>query len=93
MKWLLRLYPRAWRERYEEEMPALLEQHRSACSTCSDLLRGASDAHLDSSSSFDDHDDDVEVVRHRTGREDEDLASVGLVKDRIPRVVGQRGVP
>src|SRR5579862_4595262 len=47
MKWLLRLYPRAWRERYEEEMLALMEQHRSTCRTCSDLLRGAWDAQLD----------------------------------------------
>jgi hypothetical protein len=25
--WILRLYPPAWRERYEAEMVALLEQH------------------------------------------------------------------
>ncbi len=47
MKWMLRLYPRAWRERYEEEMLALLEQHRRTWRTGVDLLRGAWEAHLD----------------------------------------------
>jgi hypothetical protein len=28
MKWLFRLYPPAWRDRYEEEFAAMLEQHR-----------------------------------------------------------------
>jgi hypothetical protein len=27
MKWLLRLYPRAWRDRYQDEFEAVLEQH------------------------------------------------------------------
>jgi hypothetical protein len=41
---LLRLYPRAWRERYEAEMLALLEQHDVTILTRIDLLRGALDA-------------------------------------------------
>jgi DNA-binding MarR family transcriptional regulator len=32
--WILRLYPTAWRERYETEMIALLEQHHLTCWTC-----------------------------------------------------------
>lgn len=41
---LLRLYPRAWRRRYEAEMRAVLEQHDVTLSTRLDLLRGALDA-------------------------------------------------
>jgi len=33
MRWLLRLYPRAWRERYEEEMLAVLEEHKMTVAT------------------------------------------------------------
>ncbi|MCL6442166.1 MAG: hypothetical protein K6T83_01660 [Alicyclobacillus sp.] len=46
MHWLLRLYPRAWRERYEQEMLALLEEHKITPATVLDLLIGALDAHL-----------------------------------------------
>ncbi len=44
---LLRLYPRAWRERYEAEMLALLEEHDVTLATRLDLLRGAFDAWQD----------------------------------------------
>lgn len=44
---VLRLYPLAWRERYEMEMVALLEQHRITLWTMLDLLIGALDARLD----------------------------------------------
>src|SRR5262245_17448895 len=44
---LLRLYPRAWRERYEAEMMALLEEHDVTLATRLDLLRGAFDAWQD----------------------------------------------
>jgi hypothetical protein len=44
---LLRLYPRAWRERYGEELSAQLEaQHPLRIGVVADLLRGALDAHL-----------------------------------------------
>jgi DNA-binding MarR family transcriptional regulator len=45
--WILRLYPPAWRERYETEMAALLEQHHLTLWTVLDLLVGALDARLD----------------------------------------------
>jgi hypothetical protein len=45
--WMLRLYPSAWRERYEAEMVALLEQHEITFWTVLDLLVGALDARLD----------------------------------------------
>ena len=44
---LVKLYPRAWRERYETEMLALLEQHTITFWTVIDLLFGIIDARLD----------------------------------------------
>ena len=46
LSWLLKLYPRAWRERYEIEMVALLEEHNVTLFTLFDLLLGALDARL-----------------------------------------------
>jgi hypothetical protein len=43
---LLRLYPRAWRERYGDEMLALLEGQPASPLDHFDLIRGALDAHL-----------------------------------------------
>ena len=44
---LLRLYPRAWRERYGEELSAHLETQRPLrIGVVADLVRGALDAHL-----------------------------------------------
>lgn len=44
---LLRLYPRAWRERYAEELSAQLEAQRPLrIGVVADLVRGALDAHL-----------------------------------------------
>jgi hypothetical protein len=40
------MYPQAWRERYEEEMMALLELHTVTLATHFDLLLGALDARL-----------------------------------------------
>jgi DNA-binding PadR family transcriptional regulator len=45
--WILHLYPLAWRERYEAEMVALLEQHAITFWTVLDLLVGALDARMD----------------------------------------------
>ncbi|MGC7873357.1 hypothetical protein ACPUYX_17760 [Desulfosporosinus sp. SYSU MS00001] len=46
MRWLLKLYPRTWRERYEDEMVTLLEEHKVTPATVFDLLLGAFDANL-----------------------------------------------
>ena len=46
--WLLRCYPRRWRERYQDEMLALLEQHTITPKTVTDLFLGALDARLNS---------------------------------------------
>ncbi|HEY4428264.1 MAG TPA: hypothetical protein VGN08_08690 [Solirubrobacteraceae bacterium] len=43
---LLRLYPEAWRERYGEEMAALIEDTDPSITAALDLLRGALVAHL-----------------------------------------------
>lgn len=43
---LLRLYPRPWRERYGEEVAAVLTQHAVSPWTLIDVLAGACDAHL-----------------------------------------------
>lgn len=45
--WILNFYPRRWRERYQEEMLAVLEQHTISLTTILDLLLGALDARLD----------------------------------------------
>jgi len=44
--WLLRLYPRAWRRRYEDELAVLLEQHPISLPVILDIILGAIDAHL-----------------------------------------------
>jgi hypothetical protein len=46
MKRLVRLYPLAWRERYGDEMEALLEERAPGPFEIADLLLGALDAHL-----------------------------------------------
>lgn len=43
---LLRLYPRAWRERYADEVAAVLAEHHVTYWTALDILLGAFDAHL-----------------------------------------------
>ncbi len=47
INWILRCYPPRWRERYQEEILALLEQHTITSKTILDLLLGALDARLD----------------------------------------------
>jgi hypothetical protein len=44
MRWLLKLYPPAWRRRYEAEVAALLEESRGGTRSVVDVLRGAADA-------------------------------------------------
>ena len=34
MRWLLRLYPAAWRERYGEEFGAILDSQRASVGLC-----------------------------------------------------------
>lgn len=46
MSRLVRLYPRAWRERYQDEFEALLEDRSGSIGDAIDTLRGAVDAHL-----------------------------------------------
>jgi hypothetical protein len=46
MSFLVRLYPRAWRERYGDELEAVLEDRPPGPYEVTDLLFGALDAHL-----------------------------------------------
>jgi len=46
MSRLVRLYPRRWRDRYEEEFLSLLEERPPTMSDRVDMIRGAVDAHL-----------------------------------------------
>jgi hypothetical protein len=46
MRWLLRLYPAAWRERYGEEFSAVLASQRASVGLVLDVIGGAIDAHL-----------------------------------------------
>ena len=43
---LLRLYPSRWRQRYEEEVGALIEDEPLSLGAVADLVRGAFDAHM-----------------------------------------------
>jgi hypothetical protein len=45
-RWLVRLYPRAWRERYGAEMSAMLEQMPLTPAAVIDLVAGAIDARV-----------------------------------------------
>ena len=45
-RWLVRLYPRAWRERYGAEMSAMLEQIPLRPAAVIDLVAGAIDARV-----------------------------------------------
>jgi hypothetical protein len=45
MRWLLRLYPAAWRERYGEEFAAVLASQRVSVGLVLDVIGGAIDAH------------------------------------------------
>jgi hypothetical protein len=44
--WLVRLYPVGWRERYEDEFVAMLEDTRPSLTDYADILLGALDARL-----------------------------------------------
>ncbi len=44
--WVLKLFPRAWRERYEEEFQALLEEYDPSAGDTLDILKAAGDAQL-----------------------------------------------
>ena len=46
-RWLISLYPRAWRERYGDEFEALLEECLHSPLDACDILLGALDAHLE----------------------------------------------
>ncbi len=46
MRLLVRLYPKAWQERYGEELQALLDERPPGPSAVLDLLLGAFDAHI-----------------------------------------------
>lgn len=46
MSWLLRLYPRAWRERYGDELAEIVAARPASPQLVLDLLGGAIDAHL-----------------------------------------------
>lgn len=46
VQWLLRLYPHAWRDRYGDEVAAVLAAHRVTYWTLLDIVLGAVDAHL-----------------------------------------------
>jgi hypothetical protein len=49
MKWLIRLYPASWRERYGGELEQLVHDLRPSASTAAlafDLIKGALDAHV-----------------------------------------------
>lgn len=46
MKWMVQLYPAAWRQRYGEEFAAVLAEQRASPGLILDVLAGAVDARL-----------------------------------------------
>ena len=46
MRWLLRLYPRIWRERYGAEVEEMLSGHAFSLRVAIDLMAGAIDTRL-----------------------------------------------
>lgn len=44
--WVLKLFPQAWRERYEDEFQALLEEYDPSTGATLDILKAAGDAQL-----------------------------------------------
>jgi hypothetical protein len=46
MKWMVKLYPAAWRERYGEEFATVLEKQPTSLGLLMDVLGGAVDARL-----------------------------------------------
>src|SRR5258708_37248508 len=44
LRWLLRLYPAGWRDRYEREVSVVLDQHDCSAGTVLHLAAGARDA-------------------------------------------------
>ncbi len=46
MTWMLKLYPRAWRERYGAEIEEVVSSQRPSLQLAVDLLGGAIDAHI-----------------------------------------------
>src|SRR5262249_29755381 len=46
MTWLLRLYPRPWRDRYADEVAEILATHAFSFATAIDLIAGALDVWL-----------------------------------------------
>jgi hypothetical protein len=52
VRWLVRLYPRAWRLRYEEEFLELLQAQAPSLRLWFDVVAGAMDAHLYPQASF-----------------------------------------
>lgn len=46
LAWLVRVYPRPWRVRYEDEFRALLEEYPASPRAAANIIWGALDAHL-----------------------------------------------
>ena len=53
MRWILRLYPRRWRDRYHDEVAEVLDATAPTFNVAADLLLGALDAHLRPQSAWD----------------------------------------
>jgi hypothetical protein len=74
VRWLVRLYPRAWRLRYEEEFLELLQAQAPSLRLWFDVVAGAMDAHLYPQATFQ---TDVEKKMHRIACGEEQSVSLG----------------
>ena len=97
MKWLLNLYPPAWRRRYRREVEAYLELEPPTLRTALDLIAGAIDARLNQSwipelETECDSQLRVAVVRNRARRGDLTMTNMRAAAQQIRRHPGLSAV-
>lgn len=80
---LLRLYPRRWRDRYEPELRALLDEHHVRLRTLADLVAGAVRARLEA---------EEERPMARLRKDPTRCSFCGKGRDQVSRLIAGPGV-
>jgi len=87
---LLRLYPPRWRDRYELEVRAVLEDHPVRLITLADLIAGAIDARFDPA--YQPEEGSMSGSKRQGGRNDAHCSFCGKRKDQVRKLVAGPGV-